>query len=173
MSAAIIKQLQENDVTELRLSDADDDCIDDFRNIAEALAQNTSLTVVRLEGYLACLRNDARVEFVEAMTKNSSLQEIYVSDALLVVSCITNLIVKSKNLKVLSLHNVVLQGVQELFDNCERALLQHPSLKSFLLDEVKAAVDNIDTSKLVLAGKTKALATGPQAVHVKSAARSA
>ena len=74
---------------------------------------------------------------------------MYVSDALMQVVDITTFIKNCKGLKSLVLHNLTLQGVQEDFEDCEKAIMGNKALKDVKLEDVKPALDSIDITKLV------------------------
>jgi hypothetical protein len=151
---SIIQQIQNNTITNLRVSDEDEDVIENIHQVIEALEKNnTILSVTFHNDFLGCLRNDARSELMNSLGRISSLQEARLEDALLMVSDVAKLLVQAKGLKVLSLKNVVLQGVKEHFDACEMALFQHGSVKEFRMDSCIPAMEEISMESLELAGK--------------------
>jgi hypothetical protein len=133
---SILAKIQANDITNLHFSDADDELLDNSHKLIEALEKNTSIASVRFDAdFLGCLRSDARSKIVKVAVKTPSLQEVHLEDALLMVVDITDMLFQAKSLRVLTLTNVVLQGVSEHFDVCERALYQHGYLKEFAMED--------------------------------------
>jgi hypothetical protein len=173
---SILEKIQANDITNLHISDADDELLDFPHKLLEALEKNTSITSVRFDAdFLGCLRSDARSKLVEAIGKIPSLQEVHLKDALLTVIAITNMILKAKSLRVLTLNNVVLQGVSEHFDACATALYQHVCLKEFGVEDCIPAVKDISLEKLHLAGNRQfsSAASIGSVVHNARGARTA
>jgi hypothetical protein len=151
---SIVQQIQNNAITNLRVSREDEDVIENIQQVIEALEKNnTILSVSFYNHFLGCLRNDARSKLMNSLGRISSLQELHLEDALLMVSDITELLVQAKGLKVLTLKNIVLQGVKENFDACEMALYQHGSVKEFRMDNCTPALAAISLERLELAGK--------------------
>jgi hypothetical protein len=152
---SIVQQIQNNTVTNLRVSGEDDDVIANIDQVIEALEKNnTILSVTFHNHFLGCLRNDARSKLMNSLGRISSLQEVYLEDALLMVSDVAKLLVQAKGLKVLTLKNIVLQGVKEHFDACEMALY-HCSVKEFSMDSCIPALAEISLESLELAEKKK------------------
>ena len=173
MANTVISQLEFNDISELVLSEDDEECIDEAMYISKALAQNYSVNVIRLNEYLACLRNDDRTEFIEAIGSALSIQEVHIDGGLIQVDDLVALLFCAKTLKVLKLKNVVLQVIQEHFQELERSLY-HKDLKDFALENVTPAVEGIDTSNLVhLVSEKKGGGPVPIVVQVETRARGA
>jgi hypothetical protein len=150
----LLQQIQGNGITDLRITEGADVVFDNLNALFDALEQNTTIEYVRFEhDFLGDLRNDARSKLLKALGKIPTLNELYLADALLQVSDITDLIVEVKGLRVLSLKKIVLQGVSKEFDACEAALFQHGSLKEFDIEECTPAVQGISVEKLYNAGK--------------------
>lgn len=153
----IVEQIKSNNITKLRLTWNDDDAIDNIHDLIDAIEKNTSLlTVELLDEFLGCLRNDARSELLRALTFIPCLQEVRLQDGLVAISDITDLLCKVKGLKVLTLKNIILQGIASDFDATEMALHQHCSIKEFSLQDCRPAVSGISMDTLVLPGKTPA-----------------
>jgi hypothetical protein len=158
---SILEKIQVNDVTNLHISDADDELLDNSHKLIEALEKNTSITSVRFDAdFLGCLRSDARSKLVKAIGKIPSLQKVHLQDALLMVVDITDMILHAKSLRLLTLNNnVVLQGVSEHFDACETALYQHVCLKEFGVEGCIPAAKDISLEKLHHPGNKQFCAT--------------
>jgi hypothetical protein len=152
ITMSIIQQIQNNTITNLRVSDEDEDVIENIHQVIEALEKNkTILSVTFHNDFLGCLRNDARSELMNSLGRITSLQEAHLEDALLMVSDVAKLLVQAKGLKVLTLKNIVLQGVKEHFDACEMALY-HGSVKDFRMESCIPALEEISLVSLELAG---------------------
>jgi Ran GTPase-activating protein (RanGAP) involved in mRNA processing and transport len=150
----ILQQIQGNGITDLRISEGADVVFDNMNALFEALERNTTIESVHFEQeFLGDLRNDARSKLLKALGKVPTLKEVHLADGVLQVSDITDLIVKVKGLRTLTLKNMVLQGVSEHFDACETALYHHGSLKSFDIEECTPAVKGISFENLYKAGK--------------------
>jgi hypothetical protein len=172
---SILEKIQANEITNLRISDADDDLLDNSHKLIEALKNNTSIVSVRFDAdFLGCLRNDARSKLAKAIGKIPSLQEVHLEDALLMVMDIADMLEQAKSLRVLKLNNLVLQGVSEHFDACETALYQHGCLKEFAMDDCIPAMKEISLEKLHQAGRKQVSATPiGSPVHMAKSARTA
>ena len=153
----IIEQIKSNSITKLRLSWHDDEAVDNIHSLIEAIEKNSSiLTIEFVDEFLGCLRNDARSDVIRALTFIPCLQEVRLEDALVAIPDITDLLVKVKGLKVLTLKNILLQGIKSDFDATEMALHQHCSIKEFSLQDCRPAVSGISMDTLVLPGKMPA-----------------
>ncbi len=147
-------QIQNNTITNPRVSGEDEDVIENIQQVIEALEKNNTILCVTFHNhFLGCLRNDARSNLVDSLGRISSLQEAHLEDALLMVSDVADLLVQAECLKVLTLKNIVLQGVKEQFDACEMALYQHGSVKEFRMDKCTPALEEISLERMELAGK--------------------
>lgn len=156
----VVEEIQNNSITKLRFTCADDDAIDNIHQIIDSIEKNTSiLTVEFLDDFLGCLRNDARSELLHALANIPCLQEVRLEDGLILISDIADLICAVKGLKVLTMKNIIFQGIGQDFEATEMALHQHCSLKEFSLDNCRPAVSGISTDTLVLPGKGSILAS--------------
>jgi hypothetical protein len=142
---SILENIQANDMTNLYISDVDDELFDFCHRLIEALETNTSITSVRFDAdFLGCLRSDARSKLFEVIGKIPSLQEVHLEDAVLMVIDITVMVLQAKSLRALTLNNVVLQGVSEHFD----AFYQHVCLEESGVEDCVPAVKDIYLEKL-------------------------
>jgi hypothetical protein len=154
ITMSIVQQIQDNTITNLRVSGEDDDAVKNIHQVIEALEKNnTILSATFHDDFLGCLRNDVRSKLMNSLGRISSLQEAHLEDALLMVSDVADLLVQAEGLKVLTLKNIVLQGVKEQFDACEMALYQHGSVKEFRMDKCTPALEEISLERMELAGK--------------------
>jgi hypothetical protein len=80
----------------------------------------------------------------------SSLQEAHLEDALVMVSDITELLVQSKGLKVLTLKNIVLQGVKEHFNAYKVALYHGSGINKFSMVSCISALEELSLESLEL-----------------------
>jgi hypothetical protein len=69
------------------------------------------------------------------------------------VSDFTDMITKAKRLRVLKLHALVLQGVQDDISTWELAVYNHACLKDIELQDCSPAVNSVSLEKLEMAGK--------------------
>jgi hypothetical protein len=146
---SILEQLQANSIKELSVSDPADEVFGDVGKLLDALDENTSLEEVRFDGhFLGDLRNDARSKVLLAIGSITSMKEIYLADSLLLVMDIAKMVEKASNLETLTLHKLVLQGIEQDFDSFQAVLHAHPSLKIFEMDDSIPAVKGISMDKL-------------------------
>ena len=117
------------------------------------------------------MRNDSRLEVVEALGLIPTLQKVYLGDTLLVVSGIANMLCKASGLRELTISNMVLQGVESDFSALETALAAHNSLKVFKMEKCRPAVKEISLEGLTLS--TTLVGGISTAVHNKKTAQSA
>jgi hypothetical protein len=159
---SLIRQIEDNVVTDLRLSDTDDAILDNIPQFLNALEKNTTIELIFFDGeFFGCLRGDKRRDLLEVLGKIPSLQEVHMNNSLLMVSDCTDMITKAKRLRVLKLHALTLQGVQDDISACALAVCQHAYLKDFELQDCSPAVDSVSLEKLEMAGKKiSALAAG-------------
>ena len=151
---SLINQIEDNVITDLYLDDKSEDLIDDVRQVMNAIGKNTSIEKVTFDGYLGCVRGDQRRELVELIGCLPKLDEVHISQTLLVATALTKMITKARSLRILKLTKVVFQGVDEEISSCELALMAHNSLKEFEMSECSAAAaKEIAIEKLEKAGK--------------------
>jgi hypothetical protein len=170
---SLLAQIQANEITNLRVSDTDGELLDNVHEFIAAVEQNRTLESIHFENeFLGCLRNDSRSELLQALGKVSSLQQIDLGGACMLVSDITLLLLQAKSLRVFKMNKLVLQGVEKDFDACEMALLQHGCLKEFEMGQCIPAVKVISLDKLEQAGKKEhvsaATATGAPTTQVQN-----
>jgi hypothetical protein len=80
---------------------------------------------------------------------------VYLGDSLLLVPDLTTLLTNAKSLTVLNLNDVCLQGPPELFDDFQKALQSHATLKDFSMKDCMTANQTIDMDKLLDAASEK------------------
>eukprot|EP00429_Kryptoperidinium_foliaceum_P000273 CAMPEP_0176020916 /NCGR_PEP_ID=MMETSP0120_2-20121206/10146_1 /TAXON_ID=160619 /ORGANISM="Kryptoperidinium foliaceum, Strain CCMP 1326" /LENGTH=162 /DNA_ID=CAMNT_0017354025 /DNA_START=618 /DNA_END=1106 /DNA_ORIENTATION=- len=145
----VIEQIRDNSITKLHLTGADDDAIDNAKELVDALEKNSSLVVIELcDDFMGCLRNDARRDVLHALRNISSLQELRLEDGLIQIGDIAEAIAEVKGLQKLTLKGITFQGVEEDFHACEAALNQHGSLKNFAMDDCSPALGDISMEVL-------------------------
>lgn len=167
----ILEDLQANSIKELHLSDPADEVFGDVGKLVDALEGNTSLSEVRFDGhFLGDLRNDARSKVLLAIGSVTSLKDIFLADSLLLVMDIAKMVKNAKKLETLTLHKLVLQGIEEDFDSFQAALHAHTSLKIFEVDSSIPAVKNISMKKLTESAEKLTIGS-PQ--HNSASAKSA
>jgi hypothetical protein len=157
---SVLAQIQANEIINLRVSDADNELLDNVHKFIEALEHNHTLESIHFEDhFLGCLRNDSRSELLQSLGQVSSLQEVHLAGACMLVSDATLLLLQAKSLRVLTINKLVLQGVDKDFDAFEMALLQHGCLKEFEMEQCVPAVKGVSLDKLEKAGKKLVSAT--------------
>ena len=150
----VIEQIENNTTSKVTFTCEDDDVLDNVHRLIAAIKKNTSLlTIEFLDEFLGCLRSDARSELLGALTKLQSLQELRIEGGLVMIVDIAEIVCDIPGLKVLTLDNVVLQGIEKDFTAMELSLHQHRSLKEFSIEKCHTAVQGISTSGLELAGQ--------------------
>lgn len=170
----ILEQIKNNAITKVRFTSSDDEIMDNVYQLIAVLKENTSLlTVEFVDEFLGCLRGDARSELVSALTKIQCLQELRIQGGLVMIVDIAEVLCEIQGLKVLTIENVVLQGVEDDFNAMELTLHQHRSLKEFHLENCHPAVEGISTESLQLAGQKHPvgaiLTSTPNAARARSA----
>jgi hypothetical protein len=172
----ILEDIKGNTVTELTLSVPVDEVTEDIHDLFKALGANRSIESVHLnEDFIGDLRSNTRTELLTALASLPTLKEVHLADGLLMVQGVGEMVVKAKSLRVLSLKNIVLQGEEDNFKACERALYQHPNLKEFEMIDCDAALKDVKLDGLETAGKKCGTRSGSIAdpVHVAQSAKSA
>ncbi|CAJ1902066.1 unnamed protein product [Cylindrotheca closterium] len=166
---SILDQIKANSISELNLSQDADEITERTSEIVDALRSNKSIVSVRFEGeFLGDMRNDSRLEVVEAMGKIPTLQRVHLGDTLLLVSGMANMLCKATGLRELSISNMILQGIESDFSFFEAALASHNSLKIFKMEDCRPAVKNISldgltTSTTLLSKISDPVRNGPSA----------
>jgi Ran GTPase-activating protein (RanGAP) involved in mRNA processing and transport len=173
----IFEQIKDNSITELTLSVPTDEIADDVHEFFKALGENKSIETVKLnEDFIGDLRQDTRIELLQALGSVPTLKEVHLADGLLMITGITKMVTDAKSLKVLSLKDVVLQGTSEHFTAAEAALYQHPCLKEFELIDCVSAMKDVSLGALEKAGQkfsTGGGATSIEPVHNAQSAKTA
>ncbi|CAJ1902023.1 unnamed protein product [Cylindrotheca closterium] len=166
---SVLEQIKSNTISELNLSQDADEITERTSEIVDALRSNKSIVSVRFEGeFLGAMRNDSRLEVVEAIGAIPTLQLVYLADTLLVVSGIANMLCKATGLRELSINNIVLQGIGSDFSFFEATLASHNSLKIFKMEKCRPAVaeislDGLTTSTTLLSKISDPVRNGPSA----------
>ena len=135
----LLQQIESNQLSSLELTkeveeifagEEDDLRFDDITILLKALVQNKSIRSIRLEGdFLDCLHPLRRSELLKAIGSYlPSLQQLSLGDSPVLVTDLCHVLVNSKTLLGLQLHDIVLQGTIQDFDVLQRVLTTHPSL---------------------------------------------
>ncbi|KAL3944497.1 MAG: hypothetical protein SGBAC_001418 [Bacillariaceae sp.] len=147
----VLEQIKANNISELNLSQDADEISEETSEIVDALRNNTSIVSIRFEGeFLGDMRNDSRLEVVEAIGMIPTLQRVYLADTLLLVSGVAKMLCKATGLRELSISNMLLQGIESDFSALEATLASHNSLKIFKMAKCKPAVKDISLDGLTL-----------------------
>ena len=90
---SVLEQIKANTISDLNISQDADEITERTSEIVDALRSNKSVVSVRFEGeFLGAMRNDSRLEVVEAVGTIPTLQRVHLGDTLLVVSGIANML---------------------------------------------------------------------------------
>ena len=146
---SVLEQIKANTISDLNISQDADEITERTSEIVDALRSNKSVVSVRFEGeFLGAMRNDSRLEVVEAIGKIPTLQRVHLADTLFVVSGIAKMLSKATDLRELSISNIVLQGIESDFSFFEETLASHKSLKLFNMEKCRPAVKDISLDGL-------------------------
>ena len=152
---SILNQIEDNVLTDLRLDETNDEVLGKKASkLIQAIGKNTSIESIHFNGeYLGCLRSGTRTELIELIGGLPNLVEVHMSKSLLMASALTAMIAKAKQLRVLKLTEICIQGENEDISATELALLAHPSLKEFEMEGCMAsAFQEVSLDKLEKAG---------------------
>jgi hypothetical protein len=157
---SLLAQIQANEIINLRVSDTDDELLDNAHKFIAALKQNHTLESIHFENeFLGCIRNDARSELLRSLGQVTSLQQVHMAGACVLVSDIALLLMQAKSLRVLKMNKLVLQGVADDFNACEMALFQHGCMREFEMEQCFPAMKEVSLDKLEKAGRKLVSAT--------------
>lgn len=155
---SLLRRIESNAILDLVITkeveevfDGDNDIRhDDIMLLLKALIVNESIESIRFEGdFLDCLDPQRRSELIIAMGSYlPSLQRIDLGDTPIFVKDLCHLVRKSESLRCLNLHDLILQGQPEDFDALEAALLHHPSLTEFDMNECTSDIPGIDLTRI-------------------------
>jgi hypothetical protein len=176
----ILQKIVNNKICLLRITMEAEDVFHNegsVHDFLDALQANTSINEVHLDGdFLCCLRASTRGKVLQSIGDylGSSVHEITIGDSLVTVLDLTHMIMKSKSLIRLNLHDLVLQGQEEEFRAFELAVLQHPTLKDFrMCDKCYTAIPEIDLDKVKHAKNGVYKPMGEPIMKVSAIAKSA
>lgn len=157
-----VKQIQGRQIVScstLVINDGDDDILNSVDVLIDALQNSSGIESVYMgQDFLGCVRCDTRSRLIKSLASCPSassgiLEQIHFSDCLLQISDLTSLLAQARGLKILSLKDVVLQGIPEHFDTCAAALYQHGSLKELRLEDCITAIRSIRLRTLIEAAQ--------------------
>jgi hypothetical protein len=153
----ILWQIECNEIQSLEITKEVEDVFigsdvryDDIQTLLWAIVRNESITTIRFEGdFLDCLREDKRSEIIQAVGSYlPSLHEICLGDAPVLVSDLCHLVSRSKSLKKLHIHDLILQGTSDDFKAFETSLLFSKSIEEFEMKECTSDTLGIDLNKI-------------------------
>ena len=159
---SILKEIQDNsiDTIDLVMDPDSEEYGGVFQDLVTALKSSTSITSISLKkDFLGALFGRDRIAILQAVGAMPNIQEIELGDAGVMVDAIAVLAKSARSLRKLTLHNLILQGIQQDFDILEAALHAHGSLKEFEMSDCLPAIPDIDIDKINLAGKGHAKQT--------------
>jgi hypothetical protein len=160
---SLISQIESNDITSLKVDAMAKEAFEGAKVdvFLEALAKNNSITSIAFKGdFLACLRGDNRSDVIKAISKLPALQEVTLGNSLVLACDLTELLLKAKALRTLSLEEVCLQGDEEFCGKFETALSHHGTLKEFHLTDCLTSNQKVDLEKLKKAGNKEGSSIG-------------
>jgi hypothetical protein len=173
MAHSIIEKIKNNDIDILALKEAPEDYFEEVDEFVHALSGNTSIDTVKFtDDFLGCAYGKDRAVFVEAISKLPNLHSVTLSHSLLRVPALTTLLKNAQGLKVLTLKEMVLQGLPQDIEALESALYQHSSMKDFSMMDCSSPVEGVDLEKVARAGAAaRGVRTNP-ALHVGESSKS-
>ena len=167
----IIEEIRANEVVNLHLNADPDEYFGDIREMIAALKDNTSIESIQFDtDFIGCVFGTERGELLNQIAKLPNLKEVFLGDAGLMVDAIATLLKNAKGLKKISLHRLVMQGIEKDFDGLEAVLYQHGSLKAFEMDDCVASNEGIDMEKIMNAGKNFNTRSIDDPIHSKKSA---
>jgi hypothetical protein len=95
---------------------------------------------------------------------------VLLGDAGLLVDAIATMLKNATGLKKITLHRLVMQGIDKDFDGLESVLYQHGSLKDFQMEDCVASNEDIDMEKIMNAGKNFNTSSIDKPIHSKKSA---
>jgi len=134
---------------------------DDITLLVKALSKNESINYVRFEGdFLDCLHPFQRSELLQAVGSYlPSLQHLGLGDSPILVSDLCHMVVRSRSLKSLQLHDSILQGTSQDFDILEEALRSHGSIQELEIHECTSTIPGTNLKTLRTARTRRSPAT--------------
>ena len=153
----LLWQIEWNEIQSLEITKEVEDVFigsdvryDDIHTLLRALVPNESITRIRFEGdFIDCLRSDKRSDIIQAVGSYlPSLHEFVLGDTPVLVADLCHLISKSISLKLLNLHDVILQGTPDNFKAFEMALLYSKSIEEFDMEACSSDTLGIDLNKI-------------------------
>ena len=168
----IIEDIRANQVVDLHLkNDIPKAYFKETSKMVDALTDNTSIESVQFDkDFIGCVFGNERGELLNQVAKLPNLKEVFLGDAGLMVDAIATLLKNAKGLKKMSLHRLVMQGIEKDFNGLEAVLYQHGSLKAFEMDDCVASNEYIDMEKIMNAGKNFNASSIDDPTHSKKSA---
>jgi hypothetical protein len=118
-----------------------------------ALEGNTSIeSVTFTEEFLASLMGE-REDLLMSLASLKNLREVCLGQTSVQVTTLTKLVESHKELQKLHLYELLLQGVDDEFDQLERALAHTTNLKDFEAIDCRASKTDVDLGRLERAAK--------------------
>ena len=113
-----------------------------------ALQGNTSIESVSFTGdFLACMMGD-REDLLLCLASLSNIKEISLGQTSMQATTLTKLVESHTELQKLHLYELLLQGVDNEFDDLERTLAYTANLKDFEVIDCRASKTDVDLSRL-------------------------
>jgi hypothetical protein len=167
----IIEEIRANQVVDLHLNDVPEDYFAETNEMIAALKDNTSIESIKFDkDFIACVFGRERGEILDQVARLPNLKEVFLGDAGLMVDAIVTLLKNAKGLKKISLHRLVLQGIEKDFEGLEATLYQHGSLKDFQMEDCVASNEDVDIEKIMNAGKNFNTTSIDKPIHSKKSA---
>ena len=167
----IIEKIRANKLVYLHLNAVPEEYFGETSEIIAALKDNTSIESIQFDkDFICCVCGRERRELLKQVAKLPNLKDAFLGDACLMVDAIATLLKNAKGLKKISLHRLVMQGIEKDFEGLAVVLHQHASLKGFRIEDCVASNENIDIEKIVHGGKNFIKSIIDKPIHSKVSA---
>jgi len=165
----IIEEIRANKLVYLHLNAVPEEYFGETSEMIAALRDNTSIESIQFDkDFIGCVFGRERGELLNQVAKLPNLKEVFLGDADLKVDAIATLLKNAKGLKNISLHRLVMQGIEKDFEGLAEILHQHDSLKGFRIEDCVASNENVDIAKMMKVNAEKTC--NPEPVHSKESA---
>jgi hypothetical protein len=167
----IIEEIRANKVVYLHLNAVPEEYFGEISEIIAALKDNTSIESIQFdEDFIGCVIGRDRGKLLNQVAKLPNLKEVFLGDACLMVDAIATLLKNAKCLRKISLHRLVMQGIERDFEGLAAVLYQHKALKGFKMEDCVASNEDIDIERIMNAGKNFTTSSIDQPIHSKKGA---
>jgi phosphoribosylformylglycinamidine (FGAM) synthase PurS component len=167
----IIEEIRANKVVYLHLNAVPEEYFGEISEIIAALKDNTSIESIQFdEDFIGCVFGRDRGKLLNQVAKLPNLKEVFLGDACLMVDAIATMLKSAKCLRKISLHRLVMQGIEKDFEGLAAVLYHHGSLKGFKMEDCVASNEDIDIERITNAGKNFTTSSIDKPIHSKVSA---